>query len=58
MSGDNPIRSSKVYTPLGLFLEKTQIVELPQLFYVLLGKLSFIGNRPTNPNHTSNTKGL
>ena len=37
---------SKVYTSLGRILEKTQIVELPQLISVLFGKLSFIGNRP------------
>ena len=38
--------TSEVYTPFGKFLEKTQVVELPQVFYVLLGKISFIGNRP------------
>tara|TARA_Y100000590_G_scaffold346139_1_gene396251 strand:- start:13165 stop:13659 length:495 start_codon:yes stop_codon:yes gene_type:complete len=38
--------SSNVYTKFGRFLEKSQFVELPQLFGVLFGKLSFIGNRP------------
>ena len=38
--------SDKVYTRLGKFLEKTQIVEVPQIIHVLTGKLSFIGNRP------------
>ena len=38
--------TSEVYTPFGKFLEKTQFVELPQVFYVLLGKISFVGNRP------------
>ena len=42
---DIPI-TDKVYTPLGRFLERTQIVEIPQVFAVLFGKLSFIGNRP------------
>ena len=38
--------SSPVYTKFGRILEKTQIVELPQLFSVLFGNISFIGNRP------------
>jgi len=37
---------SVVYTPIGRILEKTQLVEVPQLFAVLLGKISFVGNRP------------
>lgn len=38
--------SSKVFTPLGRILEKTQLVEVPQVFPVLFGKMSFVGNRP------------
>jgi len=38
--------SCEVYTPIGRFLEKSQIVELPQLFNVLLDGMSLIGNRP------------
>lgn len=38
--------SCEVYTPLGRLLERTQIVETLQLFTVLSGKMSFIGNRP------------
>lgn len=38
--------SCEVYTPIGRLLERTQIVELLQLFNVLLGQMSFIGNRP------------
>lgn len=37
---------SDVYTPFGRFLEKTQLVEVPQVMHVLFGKISFIGNRP------------
>ena len=37
--------SDKVYTRLGKFLEKTQIVEVPQIIHVLTGKLSFIGKK-------------
>ncbi len=38
--------NSEVYTKVGLFLEKTQFVELPQLIPILFGYLSFVGNRP------------
>ena len=37
---------SEVYTRLGRILEKTQLVEVPQVFAVLMGKISFVGNRP------------
>jgi lipopolysaccharide/colanic/teichoic acid biosynthesis glycosyltransferase len=38
--------SCEVYTPIGRFLERTQIVELPQMLNVLLDGMSLIGNRP------------
>ena len=36
----------EVYTPIGRILEKTQIVEILQLFNVIFDKMSLIGNRP------------
>ena len=36
----------EAYTPIGRFLERTQIVELPQMLNVLLHGMSLIGNRP------------
>src|SRR5947209_18436446 len=39
-------RTCEVYTPIGRFLERTQIVELPQMFNVLFHGMSLIGNRP------------
>ena len=42
---DIPI-GSEVFTPIGRILEKTQLVEVPQAFAVLWGKISFVGNRP------------
>lgn len=38
--------SSEVYTKIGRFLERTQIVESPQFIHVFLGQMSVIGNRP------------
>jgi len=42
---DVPIFSD-VYTPFGRFLEKTQLVEILQIFHVLFNHMSFVGNRP------------
>lgn len=36
----------EVYTPIGRILEKTQLVELLQIFNIIIDKMSLIGNRP------------
>ena len=40
-------------TPVGRFLRKTRLDELPQLFNVLWGNMSFIGPRPERPHFVS-----
>jgi len=39
-------RTCEVYTPIGRWLERTQLVEVPQMFHVLFHGMSLIGNRP------------
>lgn len=36
----------EVYTPIGRLLERTQLVETPQLLNIIIHGLSFVGNRP------------
>lgn len=41
---------SPLYTKVGRFLERCGLTEIPQLFHVLSGKMSLVGNRPLPTN--------
>lgn len=50
-TGTITLREDPRVLPMGGFLRKTKINELPQIFNVLLGSMSVVGPRPLTLNH-------
>ncbi len=48
-TGDITLREDPRVTSVGKFLRKTKINELPQLYNILIGDMSFVGPRPLMP---------
>ena len=50
-TGTVTVKNDPRILPIGKFLRKTKINELPQLINVLFGEMSLIGPRPLTPNN-------
>lgn len=50
-TGTITLRKDPRVLPMGGFLRKTKINELPQIFNVLFGSMSIVGPRPLTQNH-------
>jgi len=50
-TGDVTLKNDPRVLPLGGFLRKTKINEIPQLLNILFGQMSFVGPRPMTPRN-------
>lgn len=52
-SGDVTLKDDPRILPVGKFLRKSKLNEVPQLINILLGQMSIVGPRPQTPKNTS-----
>lgn len=50
-SGEHTMQNDPRVLPIGKFLRKSKINELPQIWDIFIGKMSWVGPRPTTPGH-------
>ncbi len=50
--------NSNTYTKVSRFIDKTRLNELPQLFNILFGQMSFVGPRPFIPGESEQFKDI
>lgn len=55
--GTTALNDSRI-TRIGQFIRKTKIDEIPQLFNIILGQMSFVGPRPELPLYTDQFEGI
>lgn len=57
LGGPSTAFEDERFTKIGIFLRRYKIDELPQLFNILLGQMSFVGPRPQVEEYTSKYEG-
>lgn len=50
-SGEHTLKDDPRVLPFGKFLRKSKINELPQIWDIFIGKMSWVGPRPTSLSH-------
>ncbi|PCI21563.1 MAG: lipid carrier--UDP-N-acetylgalactosaminyltransferase [Piscirickettsiaceae bacterium] len=50
-SGEHTLQNDPRVLPFGKILRKSKINELPQIWDIFVGKMSWVGPRPTTPSH-------
>lgn len=55
--GTTALNDSRI-TRVGRFIRKTKLDEVPQLFNIILGQMSFVGPRPELPLYTKQFEGI